>query len=196
MRMPAYLQEQFLYAGMRELPRRPFIVKPGRYSVIDGDTFSIRFPRRDGFDGMVEAFRVRFCSVNAAEKPPRRQDDAQMRALGIDLYANDPGELATRKLRELCKGRALLFVFPDNEEEFKHDRFRRVLAEVCVSGSPGEEFDLTGSSSLQYEMYRAGRAIPLPGSRIPPSWPEYLHQLDDALPSEAVESILDQPGLD
>jgi len=152
MQVPPHLSEDHLTEGMTERPYRPFILSPRAYRVIDGDTISVRAPRIDGKPGRGEAFRIRFAAVNAPEKLAPQPAARSLLAVGLRHPSMDLGADARDHLRHVCKDRAILVCFPGHDDDFGLDRYRRLLADVVISGAPGEDFELRGAFSAQAEM--------------------------------------------
>lgn len=165
--MIPYLRPSELRAGMSERPVRPFFVSPAEYTVLDGDTFMV-MARLDGAVRGHEAFRIRFDAVNAPEKPVATPTDAILRAAGIEPHSGNPGVLARKVMKELCKGRAL-FVTPVRQPDGDFcDRYKRLIGHVWVSGSQGKLFDPEGARSAELHLYGSRLANIMPGRQLPP----------------------------
>lgn len=164
--MIPYLRDSELQEGMTERPDKPFFVRPADYKVVDGDTLRILAPMKDG--RRPEAFRIRFDSVNAGEKPVRTANDEALRMAGIDPHSGSEGAIAKRLMTELCKGRAL-FVAPVAQPDGDLcDRHGRLLANVWVSGSPNRSFDPEGARSAENFLFERNLANVMKGRALPP----------------------------
>lgn len=178
MRIPPYLPVSKLSPGMVMRPAEPFFLRPDDYQVVDGDTLRVLAPadrpgvRRD------EAFRIRLYSVNTPEKPLKRSSDVALRAAGIDPHADSLGRQAELLVRQVCSGRAL-FIEPEPGPDGKMtDRFGRLLAHICLSGTAGRNFDTAGAFALGPFLLRRGYAHPMRGKEIPPDVPYTIWQLN------------------
>lgn len=147
---PAYLRPASLSPDMVRRPRQAYFVRPADYRVVDGDTLRILAPAGPADINRPEAFRIRFRSIAAPEKPKPQMTDILLEQLGIDAWSGHPGVAAKTYLRNILKGHCILV------EPMGRDRYGRTLADISVSGSPGAQFDLVGARSVEWMMKDAG----------------------------------------
>lgn len=178
--IPSYLNPDQLHERMIGRPARPFFVRAGQYSVIDGDTLRIFAPSGRG-EPRIEAFRIRFADIDTPELRKASLFDSVLRRGGFDPMRDGPGELARDALRALCKGRALLIDPLMRDGLPANDRYRRLLAQVCVSGRPGKDFDLSGAHSVESHLFTEGLAKVLPGHDLPAVTPTVLGRIRETL---------------
>lgn len=180
MRIPPYLPVSRLAPGMIQRPAEPFFLRPRDYRVVDGDTFMVLAPPAEPGARREEAFRIRLYSVDTPEKPLRRGSEESLRCAGIDPHADSPGRQASLLVKALCKGRALYIEPETNRNGQFTDRYGRLLANVCLSGSPGQDFDTEGAYTLGPALMRRGYASPMKGKEVPPDVPYAIWQLNQA----------------
>ncbi|MBW3243553.1 thermonuclease family protein [Epibacterium sp. DP7N7-1] len=125
-----------------------------------------------------EAFRIRLFSVNTPEKPLRRGSEESLRRAGVDPHADSPGRQASLLVKALCKDRALYIEPEANKNGNFTDRYGRLLANVCLSGSRGQDFDTESAYTLGPALVRRGYASPMRGKEIPPDVPYAIWQLN------------------
>lgn len=182
---------------MTARPNEPFLVRPFSYSIIDGDTFRIRTDKQD--DGKrYEAFRIRLCSIDTPELRKPTLFDNILKAGGLDPFQDGPGELAREYLKKLCKDRVIL-VSPltgDNGQA-SQDKYRRMLAQVTISGEPGRRFRVNGAFSCEKLLYDAGLATILRGYDAPVLRPAILDRIQRSIldMKEARSPDLTSPSL-
>lgn len=180
MKIPPYLPVSKLTPGMAARPSEAFFLRPRDYRVIDGDTFKVLAPPAARGERREEAFRIRLYSVNTPEKPKRRGSDETLRKAGIDPHANSPGRQASLLVKALCSGRAL-FVEPVQGDGGRIvDRYGRLLANVSISGAPGQNFNTERAYALGPYLVRRGYAHPMRGKELPPDVPYAIWQLNRA----------------
>ena len=134
---------------IERIGRQPFLLRPGHFAVIDGDTikvFANPIPEQTASSprNYDQAFSLRFRSIAAPEKQRRRATDAILTAANIDPYRNSPGRKATALLKEYLDQRALL-VQPTG----RTDKFGRMLCDMAVVPYTGMSPDLNRAMSLE-----------------------------------------------
>lgn len=180
MRIPPYLPVSKLAPGMVQRPAEPFFLRPQDYRVVDGDTFMVLAPPEQPGARREEAFRIRLFSVDTPEKPLQRGSDESLRKAGIDPHAESPGRQASILVKGLCKDRALYIEPEPNRNGHITDRYGRLLANVCLSGSPGKDFDTEKAFTLGPYLIRHGYAAPMKCKEVPPDVPYAIWQLNQA----------------
>ena len=136
----------------KSLGREAFLLRPGDFSVIDGDTIwalsnSGQGGAQSGFDKPQKAFAMRFRSIAAPEKPKAHFLDAIMRENGIDPNPDSAGQKATDLLKTYLDKRALL-VHPTGEM----DKYGRMICDMSVVPYTGKNPDLGRALSLENLM--------------------------------------------
>lgn len=180
--IPVTLRSEDLHAGMLERPDIPFFVSTRDYSIVDGDTIRIRTaPDAEGIRH--EAFRIRLNAINTPELIKKAMFDRVLDIFGPDEKRYGPGEQARDKLREICSGKMILVDPVMEDDKPVTDRYGRLLATICVSGSKGKQFDLVGAYSIEAAMVLHGLAQPIQGKSAPALKPRLL---------ESIEQYLDQ----
>ena len=156
----------------KSLGRQEFLLRPGCFQVIDGDTikvFANPKPKKTASSprNYNQAFSMRFRSTNAPERPRGRATDEIMRSIGLDPYRNSPGQWATEALSGYLDRRALL-VQPTG----RTDNYGRMLCDMSVvpytDGSP----DLNRAISLERIMLEKKIVNPFEQERPPPLHPQ------------------------
>ena len=191
--VPRYLTSEQIHPAMIQRPNVPFLVRPYFYTIIDGDTLRIRTDRlQDG--KRHDAFRIRLCSIDTPELRKPALFDPVLAAGGFDPFRDGPGEMAREYLRKICAGRVIL-VTPmiDDSGRAAQDRYRRMLAQVTISGAPGKLFRVNGAFSCESALYEAGLAQVLEGYTLPPRQPQVLDRIVTALQARQ-QQIEDAPG--
>lgn len=178
--IPVTLRPEDLAPGMLERPDIPFLVHPGSYSVVDGDTIRLR-TMPDAFGVRHEAFRIRLCGINTPELLKKAMFDVVLNVAGRDEKRYGPGETARDKLREICAGRVILINPVIEDDNPKTDAYGRLLAQVCVSGSKGAAFNLTGAYSVEAALIMHGLAKPMGSSLAPALKPAILEAVSESL---------------
>lgn len=150
--LPLFLTDRNLTQNM-EHPRVPFLVGPKDYRIIDGDTLWIlgrlTEERRILHGNMrPEAMRIRHRTIDAPERPRYNMNEAQLLKLGLDAHEANPGVVATKILRDMCR-KKVIYIEPTGV-----DVYGRMLADIAVSGAPGPEFEMEGCFSTEREMIR------------------------------------------
>ena len=177
MKIPPYLPVSKLSEGMTARPSEPFFIQPRDYHVVDGDTIRILAPSVDG-GRRKEAFRVRLYSVNTPEKPKHRGGEVALARAGINMHEDHHGAQSTKLVKSICEGRAL-FLEPVVGEEGKiTDKYGRLLANIAISGSVGENFDTEGAYALAPFLVRRGYAHPMRDLELPPDVPNLIWQIN------------------
>ena len=191
--IPVTLRPEDLAPGMLERPDIPFFASPGVYSIVDGDTIRLRtMPDADGVRH--EAFRLRLEGINAPELLKKSMFDVVLNVAGPDEKRYGPGEKARDKLREICAGRVILIDPVIEHDNPKSDKYGRLLARVCVSGSKGKAFDLTGAYSIEAALLVHGLVKPM-GDHVAPSLkPVILEAIAESLSSLERGSHLPEPS--
>lgn len=185
--IPVTLRPELLAPAMLERPDIPFLVDPKTYSVVDGDTIRLRtLPDADGVRH--EAFRVRLSGVNAPELLKKSMFDVVLNVAGPDEKRYGPGEKARDKLREICAGRMILINPIIEDDNPKTDKYGRLLGQVCVSGSKGNAFNLTGAHSVEAAMLIYGLVKPMGDALMTPLRPTILEAIADSLASMSHET--------
>lgn len=150
------------------LGKRPFLLRPGNFSVIDGDTIWVTpNPARQGGETRAKnAFSIRFRSIAAPERPKKRATDSILKAGNIDPYWDSAGQKATNLLRKYLDKRALL-VNPTGEK----DRYGRMLADMYVVPYTGSSPDLSRAISIEHMMLDQQVVNPFKQEKRPPLRP-------------------------
>lgn len=153
-----------VYDGARPAMSRPheetFIAPPGTYFPRDGDTIHIN--GKSPVTGKRDlAYGVRLASVMAPEKPRLGITDQVLMRAGRPVRPGDPGIAATNGIQALCKDRALMIV------PLGVDKFKRLLANVYVSGKPGASFEPEGAVSLEHALAARNLVGWSPENRMP-----------------------------
>jgi hypothetical protein len=153
------------------LGTRPFLLRPGNFSVIDGDTIWVlpnpRTRRADG--GPPNSFSIRFRSIAAPERPKKRATDAILKAGGVNPYWDSAGQKATDLLKTYLDKRALL-VQPSGEI----DRHGRMLGDMYVVPYTGARPDLDRAISIEHLMLDNDVVSPFRQEARPPLRPQLL----------------------
>jgi endonuclease YncB( thermonuclease family) len=136
---------------------QPFLLRPGNFAVIDGDTIWAWANNTSSFSSKKRecAFSMRFRSIAAPEKPVRRATDSALKAAGIDPYWDSAGKKATDLLKTYLDGRALL-VLPTGDV----DKYGRMLCDMAVVPYTGADPDLSRAVSLEVLMLQQGVVSP------------------------------------
>lgn len=171
-----YLRKEQLGPRMGARPVRPFILTPDLYYMTDGDTVSV-MSGEAGADGSREAFRIRFSSVNAPEKPKRQASDAIFRDIGLDPHKDNPGVMAHEFMKQVTRKRALLIIPQIKDGQPARDRYGRSIAEVILSGKPGPRFDANGATSLEWLLIDQGHGQLMSGRDMPERVPILLDRI-------------------
>jgi endonuclease YncB( thermonuclease family) len=152
------------------LGRKNFLLRPGHFSVIDGDTiWAMTNTNKDNGDfnqRQKKSFGIRFRSIAAPEKPKGRATDRTLKAAGIDPHWDSAGKKATELLKMYLDDRALL-VQPTG----RIDRYGRMLADMCVVPYTRSEPDLGRAMSLEQLMLVQGTVNPFRKEIPPPLHP-------------------------
>ena len=135
----------------------PFLLRPGGFFVVDGDTiWAWANTEQSAFGGKRErSFSMRFRSIAAAEKPKLRATDSILKAAGVDPYKNYAGQKAKTLLETYLDGRALLVQPTGNV-----DKYGRMLCDMSVVPYTGADPDLTRATSLEVLMLDQGVVSP------------------------------------
>lgn len=148
------------------LGEQPFLLRPGHFSVIDGDTIwalsNEPDEKRNG-----QSFSMRFRSIAAPERPKRRHTDDILKKSGIDPYWDSAGQQATTQLKAYMDGRALL-VEPTGEV----DVYGRMLCDMAVVPYTGGKPDLSRAASLERLMLSQRVVSPFEQEAPPPLRPQ------------------------
>ncbi|HDZ51490.1 hypothetical protein LCGC14_0112410 [marine sediment metagenome] len=148
------------------LGEQPFLLRPGHFSVIDGDTiWALSNEPDDKRNG--QSFSMRFRSIAAPERPKRRHTDDILKKNGIDPYWDSAGQQATTQLKAYMDGRALL-VEPTGEV----DVYGRMLCDMAVVPYTGGKPDLSRAASLERLMLSQRVVSPFEQEAPPPLRPQ------------------------
>ncbi|MFG6573549.1 thermonuclease family protein [Sulfitobacter sp. 1A13353] len=150
----------------KSLGREDFLLRPGHFSVIDGDTIWA-LSNSEGQARQGKSFSMRFRTIAAPERPTRRGTDAILKNSGIDPYWDSLGQQSTEQLKAYLDGRALL-VQPSGQI----DRYGRMLCDMAVVPYTGGEPDLSRAVSLERLMLSQKVANPFDGKPTPPLHPQ------------------------
>lgn len=161
--IPPYLNPEVLTPGMQMLPWRPFFVRPADYQIVDGDTVRILAPKTRDAPRREEAFRIRLHNVDTPELLKPSGLDTVLTKAGITKHLVGAGEIVRDKMREWCKDRVILIDPHLESGDPKVDRYRRLLADIHVSGAPGPQFDLHKAWSFESTLVRTGFARRMDG---------------------------------
>lgn len=151
---------------------RPFLLRPGHFSVIDGDTIWVTANSKQKAESGKRnspAFSMRFRSIAAPERPKRRATDRIVKASGADPYWDSAGKQATELLKQYLDRRALL-VQPSGEV----DKYGRMLCDMSVVPYTGDSPDLGRAMSLERLMLEQGVVNPFRQEVPPPLRPQVL----------------------
>lgn len=149
--------------------QQPFLLRPGNFSVIDGDTiWALPNPRPEKREDGVPSysFSMRFRSIAAPERPKRRATDRIIKSAGIDPYWDSAGQKATDLLKTYMKRRALL-VQPTGST----DKYGRMLCDMSVVPYTGSSPDITRAMSLERLMLEQKVVSPFRQETPPPLHP-------------------------
>lgn len=173
---PPYLREQDLHPDMNRRPSTGFFLKAGDFRVVDGDTFAVLAPGVERGRRPI-AFKIRLNSVNTPEMPTTVPQQKILIELGLDPHSGHPGSESTKAVRKICEGRAI-YVEPAKGGDGKFtDRYGRLLASICVSGSPGKLFDANGAIPLENWLLSSGHGHQMEGRRAPSGVPLVISRL-------------------
>ena len=138
------------------VPRKPFVLDPEDYRIIDGDTLATSWPPQ----GLRMA--IRFNTVDAPEI--QHSFDPGAPAAGITHRTDHQGAAATDYFKAMADDRALL-IWPTNSIDSgqRADMYGRLTAYIFVSGAPGPQFDFSGCFDIERSMLEAGHARTIPG---------------------------------
>lgn len=157
----------------KELGRAPFLLRPGHFSVIDGDTiWAWANTKESSFSGdgkRDKSFSMRFRSIAAPEKPKRRGTDAIFKGARINANWDSAGQKATDLLKTYLDKRALL-VEPTGEV----DKYGRMLCDLAVVPYSGNEPDLSRAVSLEFLMLDQGVVQPFRNEQRPQLTPQVV----------------------
>ena len=145
--------------------RQSFLLRPGSFSVIDGDTiWVLPNPKPDNSGRKSRpAFSMRFRSIAAPEKPKASGIDWVLQSSGLNPHWDSPGQEATDLLKKYLDRRALL-VQPSGEV----DKYKRMLCDMSVVSYSDNEPDLKTAVSLECLMLENGVVSPFEGEAPPP----------------------------
>lgn len=149
------------------IPDGGFLVDPGGYRVVDGDTMKILTGRLDPHGKEVVAERLRFRSMATPEIKRTSWSDRPMAALGQDPSSGCPGRAAQEQLRRFTKGRTIVVTHGR-----QRDRYGRLLADISVL--PTRDAPLDEAVSLERVMIARGVATRFGEEPLPA-----LHPLGD-----------------
>jgi len=150
------------------LGRQPFLLRPGNFSVIDGDTVWVTpNPRRQPEGSAPNCFSMRFRSIAAPERPKKRATDTILKAGSINPHWDSAGQKATDLLKTYLDGRALL-VQPTGDK----DKYGRMLCDMYVVPYTGASPDLERAASLEHLMLGQGAVNPFREEVPPPLRPQ------------------------
>lgn len=137
-------------------PKGPCIIHSKDYQVIDGDTIWVMGPPDDTGKRPM-AFSIRFRTLDAAPKVRNTKIEKFFRTMGAPS-AYTSGDAATRFLKEAAAGRPILYVPSpiDNNLNIRRDKHNRVLADVYISGTKGQDFEIANAKSVSHMMVERG----------------------------------------
>lgn len=146
------------------LGREPFLLRPGHFAVVDGDTiWALSTSGRGRGERDRMSFSMRFRSIAAPERPMRRATDRVLSKSGVDPYWDHAGRRATDLLKTYMDRRALL-VQPTG----RIDPYGRMLCDMSVVPYTGRNPDLARAISLERLMLDREVVTPF-GREVPPS---------------------------
>lgn len=146
------------------VPNTPRILRPKDYAVIDGDTIWALAERDE--DGQRPAgFHIRLRTIKAPEKNRTTNIEKAFVRMGIDSKYTS-GDKAADFLKYQTKGskpseQNCLLIIPSLDPQtgnVRRDRFRRLIADVYISGRPGEIFEIANAKSVENLMVENGQA--------------------------------------
>lgn len=176
-----YLRPQQMDPVRKLVPNSPRILRPKDYVVIDGDTiWALAPPDENG--KRPSGFEIRLRAVSLPEKVMNTRIERAFRALGAPSRFTS-GDKATQFLKTETKGKGkadhrCLLIIPSVDPirgTVRKDRFNRLLADVYISGSPGDTFELANAKSVDHIMIENGYAAMNPSEKPAP------HRAIDAL---------------
>lgn len=192
--IPPYLQATDLTHRMLERPIIPFFVFPGDYRVVDGDTIKILAAAPRG-EKRQEAFRIRFASVDAPEKPWASSGDRILESLGFNPNPDHSFSRITDALKSMVEGRALLIEpFNDPKKKATRDGYGRLLAHVTVSGEPGRLFVPYGAYSVEHVMLQKGLVRQMKDNPVPSLRTELVERLQEFIEEYRDPQVLLEAG--
>lgn len=192
--IPPYLRAADLKPRMWDRPIIPFFVKPDDYRVVDGDTIKLLAAAPRG-EKRQEAFRVRFASVDAPEKPWMNGGDRILETIGVQPHPDHPFARITNAVKRMTEGRVLLIEpVQDPKRQENRDTYGRLLAHISVSGAPGPLFVPEGAFNIEHVMLQRGLARPMKDRQVPSLRTETLERLVEFVEAELQEAQTEDPG--
>lgn len=192
--IPPYLRATDLKPRMWERPVIPFFLRPQDYRVVDGDTIKVLAAAPRG-ERRPDAFRIRFASVDAPEKPWVFSGDKILEELGVNPNPDDTFSRVTEALREMISDRVLLIEpYDDPRHKGTKDGYGRLLAHVSVSGEPGHLFVPDGAFNVEHVMLHQGLVMSLKDREVPPLRTNLLVRLSEFVAERAAETAEREPG--
>lgn len=162
-----HLSREDRYSGI--IPEGGFLVSPGGYRVVDGDTLKILTGRQDMDGKDIVAARLRFRSMATPEIRRTSWIDRPMAALGRDPSSGCPGRAAQEQMRRFTKGRTIAV-----SHNGQRDKYGRLLADISVL--PARDAPLEKAVSLERVMIARGVATRFRDEPLPA-----LHPFGDNL---------------
>ncbi len=148
------------------LGRTAFLLRPGHFSVVDGDTiWALSNDKGDSKAAM--SFSMRFRSIAAPERPMKRFTDTILKKSGIDPYWDSSGQTATNQLKAYLDRRALLVQPTGNL-----DRYGRMLCDMAVVPYTAGEPDISRATSLERLLLGQNVVSPFKDEAPPPLRPQ------------------------
>lgn len=149
-----------------DLGASPFLLRPGHFAVIDGDTiWAWSNTRESSFSGNLKrdkSFSMRFRSIAAPERPKLRATDTILKKSRVNPAWDSAGQKATELLKTYLDKRALLV-----EPTGRTDKYGRMLCDLSVVPYSGNEPDLSRATSLECLMLDQGVVNPF-GEEVKP----------------------------
>lgn len=156
------------------LGAQPFLLRPGHFSVIDGDTiWALAAPEGPHDQRRQMSFSMRFRSIAAPEKPVKRATDHILQAAGINPYWDSRGQEATELLKTYTDGRAILV-----EPTGRTDKYGRMLCDIAVVPYTGHAPDISRAISLEHLLLDQKKVDPFRGESAPPLRPQISESPD------------------
>jgi len=192
--IPPYLRATDLKPRMWERPVIPFFVRPQDYRVVDGDTIKLLAAAPRG-ERRQDAFRIRFASVDAPEKPWMFSGDKILETLGVDPNPDHGFSRITDALRNMIADRVLLIEpYQDPRHKDTKDGHGRLLAYVSASGDTGNLFVPDGAFNVEHVMLEQGLVRPLKDRQVPPVRTELLDRLSEFVAQKAAKGMEREDG--
>lgn len=192
--IPPYLRATELKPRMWERPIIPFFLRPQDYRVVDGDTLKVLAAAPRG-ERRQDAFRIRFASVDAPEKPWTFSSDTILENLGINPNPDHGFSRVTEALREMIKDRVLLIEpYKDPRHKETKDGYGRLLAHVSVSAVPGDLFVPDGAFNVEHVMLEQGLVRPLKDRQVPALRTDLLERLSEFVHESLEREVGERPS--